>query len=563
MGLTKKQKMFVENYLQCWNATEAAKRAGYSERTAYAIGHELLKKLEVSSEIKARIDEKVMKTDQILSEVSDIAGLDISDFVEVFGVGAVKWDFEKAQKAGKMHLIKTITPTREGLKVEFHDKLKAIELIGKHAGVFDEPPGDDTAKAIYKLPADSISPNFLDVYRDIWAGKHREYILSGGRGSAKSSFGSLIAIEQLLNNPQVHGLALRQVKDTLRDSIYNQLVWAIDYLRDYFDLEGKFKCTTNPLEIVYKPTGQKIYFRGGADPLKIKSIKPPFGYIGVLLFEELDQFRGTAAVRSIVQSAIRGGDHAVQIKVINPPRSRNNWAIKDMEIPNENRLVHRSNYLEVPPEWLGKAFLDEAEFLKEINPDAYQHEYMGESIGIGGLVFENVELRKITDEEIAQFDHVCHGLDFGYYPDPAHYARCHYDAARLTLYIYGEVRAWKASNRRLYDLMVAAGLQPSDTLICDSAEPKSIADLREYGAAARGAEKGPGSVEYSIKFLQGLKKIVIDNGRCPHTAEEFINYEYEMTKDGEYISSYPDKDDHAIAAVRYATNLIWRRRGTA
>lgn len=423
--------------------------------------------------------------------------------------------------------------------------------------------GDDSTKEFYKLPADSISPNFMPVYRDIWAAKHREYVLSGGRGSTKSSFASLITIEQLLNNPQVHGLALRQVKDTLRDSVYNQLVWAIDYLSGYFDLEGKFKCTTNPLEITYKPTGQKIYFRGGDDPLKIKSIKPPFGYIGILLFEELDQFRGTAAVRSIVQSAIRGGDHAIQIKVINPPRSRNNWAIKDMEIPNENRLIHRSTYLEVPPEWLGKAFLDEADFLKEINPDAYRHEYMGESIGIGGLVFENVSLRKITDQEINQFDHVLHGLDFGYYPDPAHYARCHYDAARLTLYIFGEMRAWKAANRRIYDLMTAAGLLPSDTLICDSAEPKSIADLREYGAAARGAEKGPGSVEYSIKFLQGLKSIVIDNQRCPHTAEEFLHYEYEQTKDGEYISSFPDREDHAIAAVRYATNLIWRRRGTA
>ena len=421
---------------------------------------------------------------------------------------------------------------------------------------------DGSTREIYKLPADSIAENYYSIYRDIWAGKHSEYILSGGRGSAKSSFGSLITIEQLLNNPQVHALALRQVKDTLRDSVYNQLVWAVNYLTGcYPDLEGKFKCTTNPLEITFKPTGQKIYFRGGDDPLKIKSIKPPFGYIGILLFEELDQFRGTAAVRSIVQSAIRGGDHAIQIKVINPPRSRNNWAIKDMEIPNEKRMIHRSTYSQVPPEWLGKAFIDEAEFLKEINPDAYTHEYLGESIGIGGLVFENVELRKIADAEIKEFDHVLHGLDFGYYPDPAHYSRCHYDAARLTLYIYGEVRLWKSSNRRIYDSMVSYGLTPSDTLICDSAEPKSIADLREYGAAARGAEKGPDSVRYSIKWLQSLKSIVIDNTRCPHTAEEFLNYEYEQTKDGEYISEYPDKDNHAIDSVRYGTNLIWRRRG--
>lgn len=421
---------------------------------------------------------------------------------------------------------------------------------------------DATTRPVYKLPADSISDNFYPVYRDIWAGGHNEYILSGGRGSTKSSFASLVVIEQLLNNPQMHALALRQVQNTLRDSIYNQLVWAVGYLSGvYPELEGQFKCTTNPLEITFKPTGQKIYFRGGDDPLKIKSIKPPFGYIGLLLFEELDQFRGQAAIRSIVQSAIRGGDRAIQIKVINPPRSRNNWAIQDMQIPNEHRMIHRSTYLQVPPEWLGKAFLDEAEFLKSINPDAYQHEYMGESTGIGGLVFDNVELRRITDEEIAQFDYVYYGLDFGYWPDAAHMARCYYNPAQLTLYIYGEVRAWKASNRRLYDLMISYGLTPHDTIICDSAEPKSIADLREYGAAARGAEKGPGSVEYGIKWLQSLKLIVIDNVRCPHTAEEFLNYEYTQTKDGEYISDYPDANNHAIDAVRYACSMIFRRRG--
>lgn len=452
--------------------------------------------------------------------------------------------------------------------------IKIMERRAKLLGLdITEPEGGDSARTVYKLPADAISPNFMGVYRDIWAGAHSEYILAGGRGSTKSSFASLIVIEQLLNNPQMHALALRQVQNTLRDSVYNQLVWAIGYLTGvYPELEGQFKCTTNPLEITFKPTGQKIYFRGGDDPLKIKSIKPPFGYIGLLLFEELDQFRGQAAIRSIVQSAIRGGDRAIQIKVINPPRSRNNWAVMDMEIPSEHRLIHRSTYLDVPPEWLGKAFLDEAEFLKSINPDAYQHEYMGISTGVGGLVFDNIELRRITDEEIygkpdgrggftGGFDYIYQGLDFGYWPDPTHMARCYYNPAQLTLYIYGEVRAWKASNRRVYDLLVSYGIKPSDTLICDSANPKDIADLREFGLAARGAEKGPGSVDYGIKWLQSLKSIIIDNVRCPHTAEEFLNYEYTQTKDGEYISDYPDANNHAIDAVRYACSMIFRRRG--
>jgi phage terminase large subunit len=362
----------------------------------------------------------------------------------------------------------------------------------------------------------------------------------------------------IIHNPEWHVLATRQVKDTLRDSVYSQLVWAINYL----GLSERFKCTTSPLEITYIPTGQKIYFRGGDDPLKIKSIKPRFGYINVIWFEELDQFRGEAAVRSIVQSAIRGGDKAFIFKSFNPPRSRNNWVNKWLEIPRDDRYVHESDYRTVPVEWLGKTFIDEAEFLQEVNPSAYEHEYLGIPTSTGGLVFENVEARAITNEEIAEFDRVLHGLDWGYFPDPAHYARCHYDAARLTLYIFQEYRGYKHSNRQMYDALVERGLSPADTLICDSAEPKSIADLREYGASARGAEKGPESVRYSMKWLQSLRKIVIDNQRAPYTAEEFLNYEHEMDRDGEYISDYPDKNNHGIDAVRYATNRIWKRRGS-
>ena len=424
----------------------------------------------------------------------------------------------------------------------------------------DRPP--------FTLPAGAIAGSFYDVYRDISAHHHTEYVFKGGRGSTKSSFASEVIIELLVNNPDWHALVTRQVANTLRDSVYSQLVWAINYL----GLSDRFKCTTSPLEITYVPTGQKIYFRGGDDPLKIKSIKPRFGYINVLWFEELDQFRGSAAVRSIVQSALRGGDQAYIFKSFNPPRSRNNWVLKELEIPKDNRFVHESDYRTVPLDWLGQAFVDEAEFLKEVNKDAYEHEYLGVPSSVGGLVFENVQIRPITDEEIhgkpdgrggfvGGFDRIYDGLDFGYYPDPAQYNRVHYDAARMTLYIFDEYRGWKHSNQQLYDALITRGVTHEDRITADSAEPKSIADLRAYGLACMGAEKGPESVRYSIKWLQSLKAIVIDNKRAPYAADEFLNYEHEMTKDGEYISDFPDHDNHAIDAVRYATNLIWKRRG--
>jgi len=409
----------------------------------------------------------------------------------------------------------------------------------------------------FSLPADMLAPSFTNAYRDIAASKHTEYVFLGGRGSTKSSFVSLAFIYLLLNNPDVHGVALRQVKDTLRDSVYAQLVWSIDML----GLSDAFKCTTSPLEIEYIPTGQKIYFRGADDPGKIKSIKPQFGYIGILWFEELDQYHGPEAVRNIEQSVIRGGDKAYIFKSFNPPQTANNWANRYVTIPKDTQYQHKSTYLTVPPEWLGKTFLDEAKHLKNVNPTAYEHEYLGIANNTGGAVFTNVQVRAIGDDEIAQFDHVLHGLDWGYYPDPAHYSRCNYDAARRTLYVFGEVRRWKQSNKALYESLVEYNLKSSDLLIADSAEPKSIGDFRAYGSSCRGAEKGPESVKYSIKWLQGLTAIIIDNTRAPYTAQEFLEYEFERTKDGEVINAYPDANNHAIDAVRYATNLIWRRRG--
>ncbi len=434
-----------------------------------------------------------------------------------------------------------------------------LNITNDHGGINDQA---------FALPADVIAPSFLDAYRDIAAKGHTEYIFNGGRGSTKSSFVSLAIIYLIKNNPLLHGLATRQVAATLRDSVYAQLQWAISEL----GLSDEFKCITNPMEIEYLPTGQKIYFRGADDPGKIKSIKPTFGYIGVLWFEELDQFHGQEAIRKIEQSVIRGGDEAFIFKSFNPPQTANNWANKYIQIPKATQYQHRSSYLTVPIEWLGKTFIEEAAHLKNVNPKAYEHEYMGVANGTGGQIFENVTIRKITDDEIygvndgmgslaGGFDHVLHGLDWGFYPDPNHYSRVHYDAARLTLYVYGELRAWKTSNRDMYDALIRYGYGNDDLLIADSAEPKSVADFREYGASCRGAEKGKDSVKYSIKWLQSLKEIVIDNERAPFTTEEFLDYQFEMTKDGELISAYPDANNHAIDSIRYATNLIWRRRG--
>ncbi len=404
------------------------------------------------------------------------------------------------------------------------------------------------------IPADMIAPSFSSVHFDIQECGHTEYVFPGGRGSTKSSFISLEIIDLLEKHDQMHAIVLRQVGDTLRSSVYTQCLWAISAL----GLDEEYTHTVSPMEITKKSTGQKIFFRGADDPGKIKSVKPSFGYIGIAWFEELDQFEGDKAVRKIEQSVIRGGDVAYKFKSFNPPKTANNWANQELKVPNPKRLITESTYLTVPPKWLGKAFLEDAEFLKQTNPTAYENEYLGVANGVGGNVFDNVVIREVTDEEIATFDRLYRGVDWGWYPDPFAYTLSYYDPARLRLVIFDEYRCKKTKNAKTAEELKRRGCNMNTLVICDSAENKSIADYNEFGILAMPAHKPPGSVDYSMKWLQSLTEIVIDGTRCPETAQEFLKYEYARDKDDNVISGYPDKDNHSIDSVRYALSEVIR-----
>lgn len=417
---------------------------------------------------------------------------------------------------------------------------------------------DEEARPV-ALPPELLTSDFLAPYRDIMERNNSEYTFDGGRGGLKSTFISEIITVLLANNPDMHALILRQIKNDLRDSVYAQFIWAIGIL----GISHLFDPHVSPMEITYLPTGQRIYFRGADKPESIKSIKPPFGYIGLLWFEEADQFKGEAAIRNIVQSALRGGDVAYQFKSWNTPRSKNHWINKWMKIPKPNRFHTTANYLNVPRKWLGEIFIEEADVLKAINPKAYEHEYMGIANGEGGMVFDNVELRTITDAEIKEFDNIRHGVDWGFSSDgPFAWVKTQYDSGGLILYIFDELRAvHKRNEETAKELQEKKGVDANDLIIADSAEPKSIKDYRAFGLNCRGAEKGKNSVSYSMRWLQGRVKIVIDPKRCPYAAEEFTSYESTIDKNGDVIDEYPDKNNHFIDAARYATNLIWRVGG--
>ena len=397
--------------------------------------------------------------------------------------------------------------------------------------------------------ADCIARSFDSVFWDVQDHGHTFYWLPGGRGSTKSSFVGIEVPLLLMQHPQCHAVVLRKVGNTIKNSVYPQIQWGIEQLC----VADRFKCITSPHEITYKATGQKILFFGVDDPMKVKSIKLPFGYVGIVWYEELDQFSGMEEIRNLNQSLLRGGETYWVFASYNPPKSRNNWVNEEILNEYPDRLVHKTTYLDVPREWLGEQFLLEAEKLKAKNETAYNHEYLGEVTGTGGAVFENVEDMVMTDEMISQFDRRYYGLDFGFAVDPLAFVAMHYDAKHEELYVFDEIYQQKLTNSNAAQLILRK--IGSQHIMADSAEPKSIAEMKAAGLFISGAKKGPDSVDYGVKWLQGRRRIYIDKRRAPNAYREFVSYEYERNRAGQYISAYPDANNHAIDAVRYG---LWR-----
>jgi len=402
-----------------------------------------------------------------------------------------------------------------------------------------------------------IAPSFYGLHRELKAELHDEVWCKGGRGSTKSTFISIQILLGLLKDSEANAVVTRRYQNELRDTVYGQFEWTISKM----GLGDYFKFQVAPMQIVYIPTGQKIVFKAADNPLKMKSINLGRRYIKYAWFEEVDQFVGMEEIRNILQSLFRGENKKrIVFFSYNPPKSGRSWVNQEAKIPKPGRRVHHSTYLDVPPEWLGERFLADAEHLKKTNETAYRHEYLGEEVGTGLEVFNNVELRVITDNEIATFDRIRQGLDFGYAVDPLCFERMHYDRMRRRLYIFAEISGLNLFNRQFWD----KAQQYNDVwTIADSAEPKSIDELRSFGMKIKGAKKGPGSVEFGIKFLQDLEQIIIDPERCPLAAREFINYSLETDRNGIVKSQFPDKDNHSCDCVRYALedDMVQRRKG--
>lgn len=400
-----------------------------------------------------------------------------------------------------------------------------------------------------------IAPAFLDLHKDVREGRHANYWLKGGRGSTKSSFISLEIILGIMSDDHANAIVLRKVANTLRDSVFDQYLWAIDAL----GVSAYWRDSVSPMLLTYIPTGQQIRFKGADKPEKVKSQKFRHGYIKYKHYEEVDGFNGEAELRSINQSLNRGGSGIMTFYSYNPPSSQNSWvnqAVIQQGLRSDT-VVHSSDYRTVPKQWLGKEFLADAEQLKKDNPKAYAHEYLGEVTGTGAEVFTNLRIKQISDDVVMAYDRIHRGLDFGFANDPLAYVEMQFEPRERKLYIYREYYGVGIKNREAVN--VISKYDPNNDIIYgDAASPNVIAEYRDLGVNVVGAKKGAGSRDFGFKWLQDLREIVIDPIRCPNATREFSTYELARDNMGGFKHGYPDGNDHTIDATRYAmrTNMI-------
>lgn len=408
---------------------------------------------------------------------------------------------------------------------------------------------------------EKIIPAFYDMWKAIKDPVYLHVVGKGGRGSSKSTTVSVAIVKRRMES-LTNAVCVRKVGKTLRLSCRNQCIWAIYHL----EVEEFWHWSDTPtgdMTLTYKPTGTKIYFEG-ADGDKIKGWKTTPIPTTDIWFEELAEFKDEDHISSIEKSILREilpeGLSYKFFKTYNPPKRRSSWVNKKYEsqFVADNVYVHHSDYTMNPH--LPVEFIIEAEHTKTTNPKRYDWEYLGHAIGSGIVPFDNLVFRTITDEELAAFDNFRQGNDWGYSVDPNAFVRWHYDKTRRRIYAVDQIYGVKMSNNELAKKVKAKKYDRTKT-IADSAEPKSVADLKSQGCQFVGAKKGQGSVEHGEKWLDDLEEIVIDPARTPDIAREFESAEYQVDRDGNVIPRLVDVDNHTIDATRYAFEDDMKQNG--
>lgn len=389
-------------------------------------------------------------------------------------------------------------------------------------------------------------------YKEFWQWHGRYLVCKGSRASKKSCTAALRFIVNLIKYPQSNLLVVRKTYRTIKDSCYTQLKWAIHRL----NLDAYFDTKESPLEITYRPTGQKIYFRGLDDPLKVTSIAVDKGYLCWLWIEEAYEI-GNEADFNMLDESIRGAIPEEtglfkQIVITLNPWNEHHWIKKRFfDTEDDQTLALTTNYL-------CNEFLDDAdkkvfEFMKKNNPRRYRVAGLGEWGIVDGLIFENWEEKAFDINKIRGQQGIksVFGLDFGYTNDPTALFCGLIDQNNKILYVFDEMYQNGMSNEKIAEKVISMGYS-KEKIRADSAEPKSIDRLYDLGLyRITRARKGKDSINNGIDYLQDYKILI--HPRCTNFITEISNYTWdEDTKTGRKLNKPIDDFNHLMDAMRYA-----------
>lgn len=383
-------------------------------------------------------------------------------------------------------------------------------------------------------------------YKKFWNFKGRYNVIKGSRASKKSKTTALRWIYLMMKYDKSNLLVIRKTYRTLKDSCWTDLKWATRRL----EVENLWSFKESPLEATYLPTGQKILFRGLDDPLKVTSITVDYGYLCWAWLEEAFEVNSEADFDTLDES-IRGelppNLWKQWVISFNPWNERHWLKKKFFDVSNPDILAQTTNY--TCNEWLDEADKRLFENMKINNPRRYNVAGLGNWGIPEGLVYDNVHLDyrfELTD--MVNYKTVC-GMDFGYTNDPTAFFIGFLDEKNKALYIWDELYEKGLTNRMIYDRLVSMGYG-KESIVCDSAEPKSIAELRGYGLRAKAAVKGKDSISHGIQYIQGLTIYI--HPRCVNFTTEIQNYTFDKDKFGNAINQSIDDFNHLMDAMRYA-----------
>lgn len=385
-------------------------------------------------------------------------------------------------------------------------------------------------------------------YKDFWNYKGRYRVVKGSRSSKKSTTTALYFIYKIMEYASKgllpNLLVVRKTYRTLQDSCFKQLQWAIHQLK----VDDFWQIKQSPLEMTYIPTGQKIYFRGLDDPLKVTSITVSVGQLCWCWIEEAYEITLESDF-DMLDEAIRGTtDNGLfkQITLTFNPWNEHHW-LKSRFFDKEDSevLAITTNYL--CNEWLDESDLKLFERMKENNPRRYQVAGLGNWGIVDGLVYENWIEKKFELSEIRNCKTFC-GLDFGYTNDPSAFVIGFIDKTNKNIYVYDEFYKTGLSNREIKQQIESMGYS-KERITADSAEPKSIDELRYLGLHIKGAKKGKDSILNGIQFIQDYQLII--HPRCVNFITEISNYSWDEDKFGKKLNRPIDDFNHLMDALRY------------